>query len=670
MLQARARASMTAFSLSSLTISGTALSALQGITNSLAQSNQATSFATASVIRAQPVVSVATTQLVQKIQTELQQSQAQQQALAQASGVVNAAIKGATQVAGALTQLRGITSTATQAGTTSDQLQSLSQQFNSALSGISQAIQSSAFNGVNLLNGSNVQQFQAPGLTGNALQSLNLQTGVVNQLNANSLQNAISGGGGNPFGDLISKIENAVSTNVGDASSATIASFTNQFITQAGGTSNQSQVEKLGNQLISALGGQTTFDHQTQRSVGQILDSITFNAPQSVTTGLINQLVTSLQNSLTQPPPATNLQGSDFAGANLQGANFAGANLAGVDFTGANLQGVNFAGANLTGANLEGANLQGANLQGATIQNAYFGGANLQGTIYQNNPPPRTQEPFIPEPPPPFGQNFERQNLQGGNFTGQNLQSADFERSRLQNADFGNANLTGASFEGSNAQGANFVGANLVQVDFAGANLQGANFSAPPSDGGGSGGDGGGGSGGSGPPNFDSVLSAINGAISTVANSLSVLNQEAQAIKDQNKSSSDLATTLNKEIGGLVNTNLTTETAKTSALQIAVNLGLQTISITGQRGQALVHTLLTGEASSSKLPTEPQPGSQPVSSSQTQAPKTPAGGNNTTSGGSGSTGSFSPTSSSRTSLVPPVSIIPPAVITSTLNIQA
>ena len=662
---------MTAFSLSSLTISGSALSALQGITHSLAQSNQATSFATASVIRVQPAVSVTTTQIVQKIQTQLQQSQAQQQALAQASGVVNAAIKGATQVASALTQLRGIATTATQAGTTTDQLQSLSQQFSSALSGISQAIQSSAFNGVNLLNGSNVQQFQAPGLSGNALQSLNLQTGVVNQLNANSLQNAISGGGGgNPFGDLITKIENAVSTNVGDASSSTIASFTNQFITQAGGTSNQSQVEKLGNQLITALGGQTTFDHQTQRSVGQILDSITFNAPQSVTTGLINQLVTSLQNSLTQPPPATNLQGSDFAGANLQGANFAGANLAGVDFTGANLQGVNFAGANLTGANLEGANLQNANLQGATIQNAYFGGANLRGTIYQNNPPPRTQEPFIPEPPRPFGQNFERQNLQGANFSGQNLQSADFERSRLQNANFGNANLTGASFEGSNAQGANFVGANLVRVDFGGANLQGANFSAPQSSGGGGGGgEGGGSGGGSGPPNFDSVLSAINGAISTVTSSLSVLNQEAQAIKDQNKSSSDLATTLNKEIGGLVNTNLTTETAKTSALQIAVNLGLQTISITGQRGQALVHTLLTGEAPSGKLPTQPQPGTQPVSSSQTQAPNAP-GTENSTTGGSGTGTGFNSKSSSRTSLVPPVSIIPPSLIASTLNIQA
>ena len=663
---------MTAFSLSSLTISGSALSALQGITHSLAQSNPATSFATASVIRSQPAVSAAATQIVQRIQTQLQQSQAQQQALAQASGVVNSAIKGATQVASALTQLRNIASSATQAGTTTDQLQALSQQFSSAVSGISQAIQSSAFNGVNLLNGSNVQQFQAPGLSGNALQSLNLQTGVVNQLNANSLQNAISGGGGgNPFGDLITKIEKAVSTNVGDASSSTIASFTNQFITQAGGTSNQSQVQKLGNQLITALGGQTTFDHQTQRSVGQILDSITFNAPQSVTTGLINQLVTSLQNSLTQPPPTTNLQGSDFAGANLQGANFAGANLAGVDFTGANLQGANFAGANLTGANLEGANLQNANLQGATIQNAYFGGANLRGTIYQNNPPPRTQEPFIPEPPRPFGQNFERQNLQGGNFTGQNLQSADFERSRLQNANFGNANLAGASFEGSNAQGANFVGANLVRVDFGGANLQGANFSAPPSNGGGgSGGDGGGGGGGSGPPNFDSVLSAINGAISTVTNSLSVLNQEAQAIKDQNKSSSDLATTLNKEIGGLVNTNLTTETAKASSLQIAVNLGLQTISITGQRGQALVHTLLTGEAPGGKLPTsEAGPGSQPVSSSQTEAPGTSGSGNGTTSG-SGPTGGFNSRSSSRTSLVPPVSVVPASLIASTLNIQA
>ena len=92
---------MTAFSLSSLTISGSTLSALQGITHSLVQSNP-TGFATASVVRSQPVISATATQTIQKIQTQLQQSQAQQQALVQAGGIVNAAIKGATQVASAL----------------------------------------------------------------------------------------------------------------------------------------------------------------------------------------------------------------------------------------------------------------------------------------------------------------------------------------------------------------------------------------------------------------------------------------------------------------------------------------------------------------------------------------------------------------------------------------
>ncbi|MBV8534735.1 MAG: hypothetical protein JO128_04025, partial [Alphaproteobacteria bacterium] len=218
-------------------------------------------------------------------------------------------------------------------------------------------------------------------------------------------------------------------------------------------------------------------------------------------------------------------------------------------------------------------------------------------------------------------------------------------------------------------------GADLAQVNFAGANLEGANFQAPASSGGtggsGGGSNGGGGSGGGGSPNFDSVLSAVNGAISTVTNSLSVLNQEAQAIKDQNKSSTDLTTTLNKQIGSLVNTNLTTETAKTSALQIAVNLGLQSISITGQRGQALVQTLLTGQAPSGKLPTEPQPGSNPVSSTQTEAPKTPSINTNDATGGSfGPNIGSNATSKTSNALVPPVSIIPPAVVASTLNIQA
>jgi uncharacterized protein YjbI with pentapeptide repeats len=653
---------MTAFSLTSLTISGSALQALRGITSNLAQSNGATFFATASPLRAQPVISSAAQTVIQKIQAQLQQNQAQQQALAQAGGVVNAAIKGATQVATQLSQLRSLVSQATQPGTSTDQLQSLAQQFNTAISSITSSIQSSSVGGVNLLNGSNVQSLQAPGLSGSVLQSLNLQSGVVNTLTANSLQNALKGGGGNSFGTLITQIENAVSTNVGEASSSVIASFTNQFIAAAGGTSNPSQVQALGSQLINALGGQTAFDHQTQRTVGQILDSITFNAPQSVTTGLINQLVTSLQPASSS---STNLTGSDFVGANLQGANFAGANLAGVDFTGANLQGANFAGANLTGANFEGANLQGANLQNATIQGAYFKGSNLQGTIYENSPPPQTQEPYIPEPPPPFGQNFQHQNLDGANLSGQNLQSADFVRSQVEGSNFASANLTGASFERANAQGANFSGANLVQVDFAGANLQGANFSAPPPNGGGGGTGGGGSGGGSGGSNFDAVLSTVNQAITTVSNGLNVLNQEAQAIKAQNQASSGLTTTLNKEVGSLVNTNLTTETAKISSLQLAVNLGLQTIGITGQRASGVLQTLLTGQPST--LPKQ----SSDVSQTQTQIPDLGAttravtsAVNGTSANGSNSNGSYGANTRH-----PFVSSIPPSTLSSALNIQ-
>lgn len=650
---------MTAFSLTSLTYSGSALQALRSITQTLTRTQETFSAGP------QPI-SAAAASVVQKIQTQLQQNQAQQQALAQASGVVNAAIKGATQVASSLSQLRTLVSQAAQPGTTTDQLQSLAQQFNSALSSIDSSIQSSGVGGVNLLDGSNVQNFPATGLSSGDLQALNLQSGVVQALTANSLQNALSGGGGsssNPFGDLIKQIENAVSADVGQASASVIASFTNQFITQAGGTGNPSQVLALGNQLVNQLGGQSWTDHQTQRLVGRILDSISDNVPQSQTTALINQLVTGLQPS-SSSSPTTNLTGSDFAGANLQGADFAGVDLQGVNFEGANLQGVNFAGANLQGANFEGANLQGADLQNANIQGAYFRGANLQGTIYENSPPPRTQEPFIPEPPPPFGQNFERRNLNGANFSGQNLQSADFERSQVEGTDFANANLAGASFARANAQGANFGGADLVRADFAGANLQGANFAAPPSSGGGSGGTGGG-SGSGGGSNFDPVLSAVDQAITTVSNGLNVLNQEAQAIKDQGKSSADLTSVLNKEVGSLVNTNLTSETAQISSLQLAVNLGLQSVSITGQRGAAVLHTLFTGQPS-----TVPKSSNQNVSATTTQIPDlsattkvaTGTSTNGTTSRGSSANGSAA-------TQRPLVSSIPTSTLASALNIQ-
>ena len=650
---------MTAFSLSSLTISGSTLTALRGITSSLAQTNGATFFATASVLQPHPVVSASASTVINKIQTQLQQNKAQQQALTQASGVVNSAVKGATQIAAALTQLRSIVTQASQSGASTTQLQSLAQQFNTALSGIASSIQSSGFGGVNLLNGTNVQSFQASGLNNSALQALNFQAGVVGPLTANSLQNALSSGG-NPFSDLINRIEAAVTNDVGQASASVIANFTTQFINQAGGTGNQSQVSALGNQLINDLNGQTQTDHQTQRLVGRVLDSITDNVPQSQTTALINQLITGLQNQLT---PSTNLQGADFAGANLQGVNFAGVNLQGADFTGANLQGANFTGANLQGANFEGANLQGSNLQGANIQNAYFKGANLQDTIYQNSPPPAVPEPFIPEPPPPTGQNFERQNLTGANFSSQNLKSADFERSRVQGANFVNTNLAGASFERSNAQGANFGGANLASADFAGANLQGANFAVPPPSGGGGGTGGGGGGGG---PSFEAVLGSVNQAISTVNNGLDILNQEAQAIKDQSKSSSDLTSVLNKEVGNLVNTNLTAETAKISSLQLAVNLGLQTISITGQRAQGLLQTLFTGQ--STTIPTSSPQEAHKASQTTTQFPNQ-SQASLTGNSSNGPLGTTSNKSTKNGVLVPPINPVPSSLLSTALNLQ-
>lgn len=637
---------MTAFSISSLTYSGAPLAALRGIATALAQSEQ-----TFSAVP-QPI-SPAAAPVVQQLRLQIEQSQVQQQALSKAGGIVNTALKGATDIATQLTKLRDLVNAAAQPGTTTAQLQSLAQQFNAGLSSIASSIQGAGVAGINLLNGTNVQSFPAAGLSASDLKGLNLQSGVFSLLTANSLQNALTGGG-NPLGDLISRIETAVKTNVGQASDTVVASFANQFVNQAA-TNNPTQVLALGNQLVSALGGQSAFDQQTQRLVGRILDSIGDNAPQSQTTALINQLVTNLQNAPPASGQTTNLRGADFTGANLQGTNFAGVDLTGANFEGANLQGVNFAGAILTGANFEGANLQGANLQNASIQGAYFGGADLQGTIYQNAPPPPVPEPFIPGPPPPTGQSFERQNLNGGNFTGQNLQSADFERSRVQNADFANTNLAGASFEGANAQGANFGGANLQQADFSGANLQGANFQAPP------GGGGTGGGAGSGGSNFATVLGSVDQAISTVARGLDVLNREAQAIKDQSKASSDLTSVLNKEIGGLVNGNLTAITAKVSSLQIAYNLGLRSESITGQRARGLLQTLMTGQVTAIPQSSDSH---NPVSSTATQVPNQV----DLTNGNLGN-GLNPGTGANGKALLPPISSIPSSVVSTALNIH-
>jgi uncharacterized protein YjbI with pentapeptide repeats len=570
---------MVAFSISNLTVSPSALSALRSIAQNLTVTQQA--------FRAAPQPATPAAQsITDRLRDQLNANRVQQEALAQSSAIVNVSIRGLTDITKTLNNLRQIVTSAAQPGVTNDQLQSLSQQFNQGLDSLKSTLNAAGFGGVNLLNGTNVQGFLAKGLGNNDLQTLNVQSGVVDFLSANSLQNALSGGG-NRFQDLINRIEQTVKTDVGQASDTTIASFANQFVNQAG-TSDPSRVFSLGNSLITTLNGTSTTDRQNQRLVGRILDSIGDNVPQAQTTVLINQLIGNLSNQ-APPPSVTNLKGADFEGANLQGVNFAGVDLTGANFEGANLQGANFAGANLNGANFEGANLQNANLQGASTQDAFFRHANLHGTILQNNPPPSVSEPGFQEPPRPTGQDFERQNLTGGNFAGQNLAGADFERSRLQGATFANTILSGASFERANAQGVNFGGADLARADFAGANLQGANFQAPQPSGGGGGGNGGGGSGG---PDFATVLGAVDKALSTVGKGLDILNREAKSIKDQASSLNDLNQTLNSQVGSLVTTNVTTERAQVLALQIARDLGQQIIGITGERAKSIINTLL------------------------------------------------------------------------------
>ncbi|HEX9461333.1 MAG TPA: hypothetical protein VGB82_01920 [Alphaproteobacteria bacterium] len=434
---------MTAFSIANLTVSNNTISVLRSIAQDLARNEQNFNAA------GQPITPAAAP-VANQLRNQVNLNQIQQQALAQSSAIIGVSIKGVSDITKTLTNLRQIVQAAAQPGVSNDQLQALAQQFNQGLSSIQTSLKGASLAGVDLLNGTNTQNFLANGLSANDLRTLNLQTGVLDVLTANSLQNAINHPP-DPFANLVNGIVSAVKAQFGGTSDATAQAFANQFIDQIG-RGNPTQVQALGNQLINVLNGTAQGNEGTRQLVDHAVDAIANGAPQATVSGLIGGVISSLTN-------------------------------------------------------------------------AGQGGGD-QGQGNGNN------------------------NVQGGDNQGQ-----------------GNAFAFGQTGDVGRGNGDGHHG--------------------------GDGGDGGGsGGGGVGPPDLTGVLSSLDKALAAATNSLTVLNRENQSIKDQSNSLANLNSTLNSQVGALVNINLTSQRAQVLAQQLQSALGTQIISITGARARSILHSLL------------------------------------------------------------------------------
>jgi len=84
------------------------------------------------------------------------------------------------------------------------------------------------------------------------------------------------------------------------------------------------------------------------------------------------------------------------------------------------------------------------------------------------------------------------------------------------------------------------------------------------------------------------ALTAINSAITTVANALASLGSSVSRIQNQSTFTGKLIDTLNAGVGNLVDADLAQESAKLQALQIKQQLGVQALSIANQSPQSLL----------------------------------------------------------------------------------
>lgn len=278
---------MTAFSIANLTVSSTALTALRSIAQDLARSEQ-------SFTAAPQPISPAAAPVADQLRNQLNLNQVQQQALTQSSAIIGVSIKGVTDITKTLNNLRQIVTSAARPGVSNDQLQALSQQFNEGLASIQSSLKAASLAGVDLLNGTNTQNFLASGLSPNDLRSLNLQTNVLDLLSANSLQNAISNPR-DPFANLVNGIVSAVKAQFDGTSDATARAFANQFIDQIG-RNNPTQVLNLGNQLINSLNGTGPGGEQSRQLVDHALEAIANGTPQATVSDLIGGVINSLTN--------------------------------------------------------------------------------------------------------------------------------------------------------------------------------------------------------------------------------------------------------------------------------------------------------------------------------------------------------------------------------------
>jgi flagellin len=88
--------------------------------------------------------------------------------------------------------------------------------------------------------------------------------------------------------------------------------------------------------------------------------------------------------------------------------------------------------------------------------------------------------------------------------------------------------------------------------------------------------------------NAATALSAINTAISNVANKLAALGSAAKRIEVQSDFTSKLSDILKTGIGNLVDADLAAESANLQSLQIRQQLGTQALSIANSRPQAIL----------------------------------------------------------------------------------
>jgi flagellin len=84
------------------------------------------------------------------------------------------------------------------------------------------------------------------------------------------------------------------------------------------------------------------------------------------------------------------------------------------------------------------------------------------------------------------------------------------------------------------------------------------------------------------------ALTAINTAITTIANDLAKLGSAVSRIQDQTTFTGKLIDTLNSGVGDLVDADLAQESAQLQSLQIKQQLGVQALSIANQGPQALL----------------------------------------------------------------------------------